>query len=600
MADAVSFVLLGAMYAALGRLVLARLAVEIRGLEAFAWSVGLGTGVGSCFLFAWLAVAGGGGATASLIALGAFVGAWILWDRLSPPPARPSASPRARFDAWAIPPLAGCAVLLVASLAPEVGWDAIAYHLPAAARAGRDGLGPMPGLLDAEYRLGFDLLFVPGLVLDGRIPRGPAFLSALAATALVSGVYAEARRRTSSPLACAVATLLLGVPTFASEATTAGVDVGVGLYGFLAFAAVARALRGESGRGVLAAGLFAGFAAAAKLPALVYVPAAALGLAVGLPRGERARSAWTALAVGTLVTVPWFIRAWVDMGQPFFPLFASTLGSGWADPNVVRLASDGILDQTGLPRGLGRGIAGVAWVARDAVRGGPTLFALAALAVAGVARPSTRERRGLFAAAAVALVAWAWFLPIPRLGFALVAWLAIAAAAGLARLAPRATAARTVAVSLLLAACVVAFLRGRPIASRVGASFADDRGAEKFAYEEAGERFGQAEFAAGLPRPIGLGLSSPAYVGLDAVSLQAMRNGIVANEDWEDPERLLRSLRRLGLRSVVLPEDGASDLAPTIARALEARGATAVRRYGRNESVWWQVTLPTAPSPSPR
>src|SRR5204862_7348004 len=46
---------LAPMYAVLGWLVLQRLRLGIRGAEAFAWSVALGTGVGSLYLFALVA-----------------------------------------------------------------------------------------------------------------------------------------------------------------------------------------------------------------------------------------------------------------------------------------------------------------------------------------------------------------------------------------------------------------------------------------------------------------------------------------------------------------------------------------------------------------
>src|SRR5262249_47032648 len=296
---------LGATYVAIGWLLVRRLRLGVRGLEAFAWSVGLGTGVASLALFALLATGalrtGGEPSVSAFAWLSAALLALAAWDRVA---RRAGPMPRAKggpsFDPWSIPPLVACAALSFAALGPEVGYDAMSYHLPAAARAGRDGLGPMPGLLDAEYRLGFDLLLVPALSFDGSVPFGTGFLGALAGTALVAGVYAETRRRTNAPLACAVTTLLLRIPVLAFGMASASVDVGVGLYGFLGLSAAARACRGEAATNALAAGAFAGFAAGAKLPGAAMLPAVALALAVGLRGRAGVRAAALALGVGAL------------------------------------------------------------------------------------------------------------------------------------------------------------------------------------------------------------------------------------------------------------------------------------------------------------
>lgn len=415
----------------LGVGVLRRLKADVRGVEAFAWSVALGTGLASLWTFAL--VASGAWARVTVAPTAAIVTAVApavvlatldaLRRRTAGALPRPP-TPRT-FEPWLVPPALVAGVLLVASLAPDVGFDALVYHLPAAARVARDGFGPMPGCFDGELRLGFDLLWARCVRLDGTLPAGPAVFHALAGVALAAGVFAETRRRAGSAAAGVVATLLLLSPEVARLATTAYVDLGVGLYGFLAIAAAARALRGAPGPNAALAGLFAGFAANAKLNAAAFLPIVALALVVAGPPGRRLRPAAVALLWGGLVAAPWCVRAALATGNPVFPALAGVFGTGWATPEAVRLATRTVLDQTGLardallgPRGVLHGVFDPAWAFQTPA------FVLALLPAAAT-RPDTPERRGLLVAGLASAAAWAWFVPLARFGLAPIAWGAV-------------------------------------------------------------------------------------------------------------------------------------------------------------------------------
>ena len=76
----------------------------------------------------------------------------------------------------------------------------------------------------------------------------------------------------------------------------------------------------------------------------------AIFLAYGRPRTV-VPAAWAAAAVGVLVALPWFVRSWIVLGNPLFPLATRAFGSGWADAEAVRTASRAVLEQMQLPQG---------------------------------------------------------------------------------------------------------------------------------------------------------------------------------------------------------------------------------------------------------
>jgi len=589
------WVLAATSYVLLGVLLLRRLRVRVVGVEAFAWGTALGTGAASLWIFAlvasgaWAALAPAPSArTAAVLAPGLVLAVLDALARRRATPTPPGPRTRA-FDPYLVPPALVAAVLALAALAPDTGFDALVYHLPAAARVGRDGLGAMPGCFDGELRLGFDLLVVPWLRLDGAVPRGPAFLHALAGVALAAGVFAETRRRAGPAAAAVVSTLLLLSPEVVRLATTAYVDLAVGLYGFVALAAAARALRDEPGPHAALAGVFAGFAANAKLNALLVVGLVALAFLVGRPRGARLRPMAVAVASGALVALPWFARAAWNTGNPCFPLFADTLGTGWATPASVRLATQTVLEQTGLPRDAGLGLRGLLHGVFDPAWAFQTPAFVVALAPAAARRLDTPERRGLVVAGLASAVAWAWFVPLARFGFAPLAWGAVAAGVGGARLvARRRLLARGAAlVALGLAALDARAARGLP--PRVRATWIGDT-APAYVADDLGRARGAARAAAGERRP-GLASHALALVGPDAVSLTPQRNGVLTQSDLDDPAAYLRGCRRLGLTALVVPEG--HEAYDQLIDALLASGDVA--RVSREVRGWKVVRLRPAP-----
>lgn len=583
--DAIAWVLLGFTCVLFGVGILRRLALRLDDLDGLAWATALGTGALSLWIFVLLATGMWGLAGSSVAArLGLVLAPALVLAaldvrtrrqadgvaRIDADPAR--AATRGRVSPHAVLPALVALGLLLASLGPETGHDALVYHLPAAARAGRDGLGPMVGVLDGEFRLGFDLLFAPLLALDGRVPRGPAFLHALCGVALAAGVAAEVARRAGAAVAGAVATLLLLAPEVARLCTTAYVDLAVGLYSFLAIGALARSLRGEAGPWLVLAGALAGFATNAKQHALGLLLAVALGHLAGA-RGPRTwRGALLVVAVGGAVALPWFVRALLNTTNPLFPLASGVFGTGWADPGSVALATRTVLDQTGLPRDLTLPLRGLFHGVFDPAFGHAVPAFVVALAPAALVRPDTPERRGLLVAGAVATLLWLAFVPLARFGLAPLAWGAVAAGVGVARLvrsssspAGRRRAALLAAgVALTLAALDAVALRRLPARlAELGPNA--PWSPETARLLDAPLRAARVARGPGLPPAGRVGLASHglALVGPDAVSLTPQRNGMMTEAHLSDPRSFLEACRRLDVVALVVPvADGTDAHAP--------------------------------------
>ncbi len=550
--------LVPALYALLGWGLCVRWRLPARGLEGFAWAYGMGTGVASLGIMAlvalglWHPFAETPAYALLLLVLSVVLAGW----KTRRPFAATDGVPRDRVPlavpvAVALGFSALFVVLFLGRLVPvdrfDGGFDAQVYHLPAAARLARDGLGATVGLLDGEMRLGFDLLFVPSLDVAEPTAYGPAVVHLVATLALAAGIAGEIARRTSVAVGVGFGALFVVTPGVASIANHAYVDVGAGLYVFLALAAASRTLRDGDRASLVAAGLFAGFAANAKLPAGAAIGAVAVALFVGRRGAAGAKAAALSTLVAFLVCLPWFVRAYLNTGNPFFPALLDRFGSGWADADVVAATKRAVLDQLPIPRDALYGLRAIVHGAFSSKGGFEAPAWVVAFAPAALLRPRTPALRGLLAACGVLLVAWVAFVPLFRFGIGLWAWGAVAAAFGAARLARVARPAAVLTGLLLLGVLGIGV---------VGALKAPDSPRYRFVPILA-SRFGPAvEFLANPTQtvrgPIGLSSSFVAFGPPGTIALEPARNGLLRPEDFDDADRLRAALRRIGIRSLVL------------------------------------------------
>lgn len=282
----------------------------------------------------------------ALLALGCGVGAY---DALG----RERTQPR---HAWA---WLGAGVTLLASPAlaafgPDPGWDALTYHLAVPERyTFANGIVVTPWSVFSAFPHATAMLYLLAETLDG-----PALARLLHLEfGVLTGIVAwRAARATSPRAAWLAAAALAACPLYAWELSVAYADLSACFYTLLAALAFT-APRGERDwRRFVAAGVFAGAAAACRYPSWPLLPV--LGLCLWLPgspagAGVRAR-ALASLAFGgaaLAVLAPWLLRNLVFTGNPVAPL-----AQRWfAAPGSEFFAPTALAQNASLLRAIGPG-----------------------------------------------------------------------------------------------------------------------------------------------------------------------------------------------------------------------------------------------------
>ncbi|MEK7767797.1 MAG: glycosyltransferase family 39 protein, partial [bacterium] len=277
------------------------------------------------------------------------------------------------------------AMMVTDLLAPESFWDVIVYHLGVPARwmerhriaAGEPFFGESPLLMSALYFLGF--------VWQGEsLAR---MISLLCWGLRGWGVWTIARRWMTGRDALVASWLAAGAPLAVLCGLHAGSDIGMAAFGVLAMAAWLRGAprwprRDVRGGWLLLAGVSAGLAASTKWPGLAVPLVLAL---LSVPLGREAR--WFVYGVFPPL-MPWMAKAYLLMGDPFFPLggFAWT-SPFWREFSVRSYLDDllGVRDETDLGRALGSWLhRGVLDRFRLGLLGPAPLIAVASLLAGGL------------------------------------------------------------------------------------------------------------------------------------------------------------------------------------------------------------------------
>lgn len=248
------------------------------------------------------------------------------------------------------------------ALTPPHHWDPLAYHLAAPQRWLLTGwIRPLPGIEWSNLPLTAELLYGVGLAFGGAV-FGQLLHLAFAGIA-AAALWALACRHFDRPTGWLALAVFLSTPLVPVWARVADIDLALACFVLLAIAAALRAAtakaagesggrwgergasaRTESRRWLALAGIFAGLALGSKYQALGAV--APLGLTIlvdGLwrrsardpaPGGDRGwgrddrrgmRAALGDAAIfglaATLVASPWYLKNWILLGNPIWPLF---------------------------------------------------------------------------------------------------------------------------------------------------------------------------------------------------------------------------------------------------------------------------------------
>ena len=338
------------------------------------------------------------------------------------------------------------APLVLLALYPPFAFDETLYHLPMAQAFAESGSMPfLPDLRMPVFPPLTELLAAALLLLAGDVATHLVqLLATLAAAALL---VAWGRREHSPAAGWLAAAFFLGGPVVVHLSGTVLVEPLLALFTTGAFFCVRRFLSGERQGWLIAAGLFAGSAAAVKYLGLITIAGAVLTLL--LTRGERRlRNALVFCAVTTLFLAPTYLRLTVLTGNPVFPMLPGLFGSTpWAPGPAGEAESVG--------EAVSR-LATLPWdvVARRHQAGWQPPFTpwlLPALPLIALAAVRDRRVRWLTGLSSLWLAAYAVLPPDAR--YLLAPWPLVALAAGLVaagRLALRPLLAMALGIALFL------------------------------------------------------------------------------------------------------------------------------------------------------
>jgi hypothetical protein len=279
------------------------------------------------------------------------------WIRLHGivPPQRPETAP-AKEDRIFIP-LLGILLFFcfMLALTPEVGKDALIYHLAVPKLFLRhQGIYFIPGNIFSNYPLHGEMLLLLGLFLQGdTLAKGIHFLALLC---ILLGIRQFIRFRTPENRFPFLSMFVFCiVPTVFITATMAYNDLFVTCYCLAAVFAFINWYEKAETAWLVMCGLFTGFGLATKYTALLRPLLGCLGVLWFSHRHRRRTpEALRHLALYLLVTIivgsPFTIRNWLVTGNPFYPfLYALFGGRGW-DPDQARLY-DVLVQNLGMGRG---------------------------------------------------------------------------------------------------------------------------------------------------------------------------------------------------------------------------------------------------------
>ena len=213
------------------------------------------------------------------------------------------------------------AALLPFLPAPELGFDAVYYHLPIARDLARLGTLPYePYLIFSAFPLGADVLYGVAALFDAL--DAARVLQFAAGILAAFAAYALAARLRGARAGWLAAFTWLATPLVLKEMAMAYVDLVAALFGGLACLFALRWLESRAGRDALLVGIFLGLGLGTKLTVALAAAPLLLGLAaLSLRRSRAIPHVALAASAAALVASPHYARAWILTGNPVFPYF---------------------------------------------------------------------------------------------------------------------------------------------------------------------------------------------------------------------------------------------------------------------------------------
>jgi hypothetical protein len=219
--------------------------------------------------------------------------------------------------------------LALVAAQPPIYWDALTYHLAVPHKyAAAHGFVYLPHNIYASMPLGATMFYMWGMLWDGLTCANASYFAA--SLLVVAFVYRLARFWLPQFYAAAAAFLVFLSPVFFVVMPGAHVDHFLMLYVVAAlyiYFSPEGARERPQPRRALAVGLFLGAALAVKYTSIYVLGAVTPIFIYDLVRRRlRLREVVTILAIAFAFVVPWLVKAYVERGNPVFPLLYGVFG----------------------------------------------------------------------------------------------------------------------------------------------------------------------------------------------------------------------------------------------------------------------------------
>ena len=224
---------------------------------------------------------------------------------------------------------------LVRPLTLPLGWDEVAYHLPTAQAWAKSGeLLVTDWLRYPLFPFNMQLLYAGALLLASDLMAH--LIHAL--TGFLAVALAFSLARLYMPLLFAALVPVFLVYAIREPLEAADIDLGLTLYVFAAFAALAFAYREKQERLIYLAAFFVGLALGTKYQAMFFLPS----LAACLLMVERN---WKVLSMAALIAIAagcyWYVRNLLVSGDPIHPIGGPVFGFWqWNADDIQRQFGD--------------------------------------------------------------------------------------------------------------------------------------------------------------------------------------------------------------------------------------------------------------------
>lgn len=215
--------------------------------------------------------------------------------------------------------------------APETANDSLCYHLnlPKIYLA-ENRIANIPFDTNSGFPLLMEMLYTLGLGLGSvSLAKFFHFATGILTAALIAVRVHKISGDIRSGLAAGA--LFLTAPVILNQLSSTYVDVALACFTFFALDMFLEWFDKKEGRYLVLAGVFCGLALGVKFLALISILILFLFILVESLRNDRPAAvrnlAWFSLAVFSCGAF-WYIRSWVQMGNPVYPYFASIFGAG--------------------------------------------------------------------------------------------------------------------------------------------------------------------------------------------------------------------------------------------------------------------------------